>query len=341
MTYLKIFCIIFTLVFLIGFSKGYTDCSKYSYDDYLIRNVRVTASRGADSVLRMYLCYVGNRNDTLIRYSIDSNKLVDKAEWILLSNLKIRVNNDVTKNFVGKIGNVRSLFYTSAVVPIGGYLLAASSKSPSRFFKLFAKMGKEEEMAGGESKAVRYAITGILAAFSGYVSGYFVAEKAFEPEDDLDSAAKRLNDLEFWQTAKLRMWYSYISHLEGRFIKANEDSASTHFNRGKLMESFISLRIQKQVILRQIDSKVRRLGSLEFIGIYSHEKKFDALIKSKGKDFANVENSSSGWDYVIYSFTGLVVTMTLAFIIIWLLKVFKITNKYDEINDLIEDVLDN
>ena len=108
MIYLKIFFLSFTCLFFIGFSVGWTDCSKYKLDDYLIRNVRIAINNDDSSRAAFYLCYVKNQ-DTLINYSVDSNRFIKKAEWVILRNLGFC--QSISIPFITNFGSVRCFFF--------------------------------------------------------------------------------------------------------------------------------------------------------------------------------------------------------------------------------------
>jgi hypothetical protein len=276
-----------------------------------------------DSTKRGLILLYAKNNDTLIRYSVDKNKFIDKSEWVIFNSLGL---NKPKFPFLSQLNDVRGFFFNATIVSFGTYALSKAPKTPTAFLKYLKQLDSKLKIENSRQR-VKYIIVGILGSFSGFFSGYLFAENIFSPSENSETTQKKINDLKFWEKVELSIWYSYAEDLKNRCIAASFINTTSKQNMDSLMDFIINIEKAKKFILYEIDSEKRSLNSMDFGKLLYYENVIHRLNPSDTKLFEGSVSKSNWLDYLIYSFTFVINCISLTMLSAYFYRRYKSLSK--------------
>lgn len=182
-TAVGIFLACYAIFFVAGYFHGQAAAEARGPEEYLAGKVEYVLCND-----EIYLVYYDESSDS-IRYSLDSNKLVDRPTWLML------------KEHAVSTGNSNSKLIAGGVVVTGGGLIV------SKFDKIISV---SYEQAANKKQGL---VAGILGAIAGYWSGFEYGKYNYEPDEAAIPTAKMLADTNFWKQAEYTVFDRYCNGL--------------------------------------------------------------------------------------------------------------------------------
>ncbi len=184
-----IFFACYAIFFTVGFFSGRTAAKSMDAREYFTSEIEIMDLKG-----KYYLYYADEKGDTT-RYSIDDNKVIDPALWV-----------------VEKSGANWSFSESGSAVVATGAIGTGTGIIASNY-KDIIKMWQKKSANKG-----RGWFAAIAGAIVGYYSGLEIGKNSYKPEDFTAASANLLVDTTFWKEVEKKAYVSLIGQRKADLL---------------------------------------------------------------------------------------------------------------------------